>query len=320
MEKIYKDLFEKIKKESVFLETTYKNGEIKKKIISAGSFSFTKRNDDDFTLVEKLEASNRLIILGAGHISRPLYEIGKILGFEIIIFDDRPKFANKNFFPEASEVIMDNFTNLSARVTIQKSDFIAIVTRGHAHDSECLQWALSSMPCKYVGMIGSQRRTQIVKQSLIDKGFDSKRIEQVYSPIGLRIGAVTPEEIAISIFSEMVQVNRKDYNRDEQAFETFDNEVLKVLVSDNCPYEAMITVVLSEGSTPRTIGAKMLCSYDGRLVGSIGGGCVENEILEKARMLIKKGGYALCSADLRGSAEDDGMVCGGNMQVIIEKI
>ncbi|MDR2457143.1 MAG: XdhC family protein [Clostridiales Family XIII bacterium] len=322
------NIFYKVKKEIedknfVLLESLYKDGMVSRKISIPSNdqkdFSFEKFSKDNFRLVERVEKKGRMIVLGGGHIALSLIKIAKILGFSIIVFDDRPKFANNARFPEADEIIVDEFSNLYKRIKIHLNDTVVIITRGHKHDTTCLRWVLSSKSPKYTGMIGSRRRVAIVKDMLINEGFKKERLEAIYSPIGLNINALTPAEISIAILSEIIKNKRK--GKDHRLLsENFDLSVLSELSKDNSDYNAMITIVKQEGSTPRTVGAKMLLSYDGRLMGSIGGGCAEGEVISIARNLIRKNGYALKTVDMSENAEDDGMVCGGNMEVIVESL
>ncbi|MDR1532070.1 MAG: XdhC family protein [Clostridiales bacterium] len=259
----------------------------------------------------------RLIVLGGGHIALPLARFAAMTCFNVTVFDDRPAFANKDRFPEAREVICDSFAKMSERLNIEPNDYAAIITRGHRHDQDCLRQILSGPFPRYVGMIGSRGRVGLVMRQLEEEGYSKEVIAKVHSPIGLAIGAVTPEEIALAIAAELVACK----NSGSPDGETYtDEEVICYLAYGNTSNTALVTVIDVEGSTPRKAGAKMLVKEDGRLIGSIGGGCAEAEAAGLAREIIASRGVTRKVLDLSGDAEDDGMVCGGYMTVLIEAL
>ncbi|MDR1245980.1 MAG: XdhC family protein [Clostridiales Family XIII bacterium] len=293
---------------------------------TGGPLSF-RQSDGSLMLTEYYSPRPRLLVLGGGHIALALSAMGSLIDFDVVVFDDRPVFANKERFPGAYDVICDSFANVMERLKIRESDYTVIVTRGHRHDTLCLQGVLSGKLPHYIGMIGSRRRVAIVKKQLEDEGFSPEDIAKVYSPIGLRIGAVTPQEIAISILAEIVQHKRQGpawaAARNAAApwsAVTSDVDIAEWLADENNASDALITVVSTRGSTPRETGAKMAVSYEGSFVGTIGGGCAEAGVLEDARVVIRNGGYSLNTVDLTDSAEEDGMVCGGEMTILIESL
>ena len=149
-----------------------------------------------------------LYIFGAGHVSISLYKAARNAGFEVTVVDDRAAYASRERFPEASEVIADDYDRAMARLTPNEWSYIVIVTRGHRDDMRILRWAVQT-PAKYVGMIGSKRKTIAIFRELTQEGLAPELFERVYAPIGLDIGAVTPEEIAIAITAELIAVRRK---------------------------------------------------------------------------------------------------------------
>jgi xanthine dehydrogenase accessory factor len=157
--------------------------------------------------LEVVEPQPTLVIVGAGHIAVPLARLGKMLGFEVIVIDDREKFANRERFPDADQVIAADFGPTLAQLKITRSTYIVIITRGHQYDEEALMEVVDS-PAAYIGMIGSRRRVQAVRNNLADVGIDPAKLDRVYAPIGLEIGAETPEEIAVSIIAEIIAVRR----------------------------------------------------------------------------------------------------------------
>ncbi|WP_373482387.1 XdhC family protein [Acetobacterium sp.] len=281
--------------------------------------------DNQTILLEPFYAVGRLIILGGGHIAKPLAKYGADIGFKVTVVDDRPSFANEGRFPEASQVLCESFETCFDRLEVNPSDYVVIVTRGHRHDAVCLRQVLESDP-EYLGMIGSKRRVKNLMELLVGEGLDEEKLNLVYSPIGLKIGAVTPEEIAISIMAEIISKKRlsqltSEAPKKKQTNQSdFDYEVLENLANDVIEKRAIITVVSKKGSVPRGPGAKMIIWPDGRSLGSIGGGCSEAEVSLVARDLLCTGsGYLTMKVDMTGSvAEDEGMVCGGIMDVFIE--
>lgn len=149
-----------------------------------------------------------LYIFGAGHVAHSLYQTAQDAGFDVIVIDDRETYANRERFPEAQEVISEDFEQAMARLEISESAYIVIVTRGHRDDMRVLRWAVGTK-ARYVGMIGSKRKTIAIFRELRREGLPAKLFERVHAPIGLDIGAVTPEEIAISITAELIAVRRK---------------------------------------------------------------------------------------------------------------
>ena len=149
----------------------------------------------------------RLLICGAGHIAIPLARFANDVGFSVTVLDDRSDFAQPARFPDGT-TIAENFTIALRDLALGPSAYVVIITRGHEHDVDCLMEILPKETA-YVGLIGSRRRVGFVLQWLEEKGFSSKRLKSVFTPIGIPIGAESPEEIALSIVSELVCVRRK---------------------------------------------------------------------------------------------------------------
>jgi xanthine dehydrogenase accessory factor len=176
-------------------------------------------------------------------------------------------------------------------------------------------------------MIGSRRRVAIVRKKMREEGFDPELIERLHSPIGLAIGAVTPEEIVISILAEVVKERRMKFTWDDGGSASArtgesdsDMELFEWLACGDSEAGALVTVISTDGSTPREAGAKMVVKAGGDMIGTIGGGCAEAEVLRDARDIIQNGGHMFKTIDMTDSAEEDGMVCGGKMIVLIEQI
>lgn len=291
--------------------------------LERGEFFFEQGNGPNETgiLLEPFFPEAQLIILGGGHIAVPLSEFGAKAGFKVTVVDDRPVFANALRFPAAHKVICESFAKSFELLSLNKATFVVIVTRGHRYDKVCLENVLKHETA-YVGMIGSRRRVAGLKALLISEGHDPVQLEQVCTPIGLEIGAVTPEEIAISILAQVIQYKRKGdkATRKSNNWPELDLAVLSELAKADQGPRALVTVVATKGSVPRREGAKMVVWPDGRTLGSIGGGCSEGEAIRVAHDVIRDGQFRYLDIDMTGQvAEDEGMVCGGVMKVLVER-
>ncbi len=155
--------------------------------------------------LEPVVGEHRLFVFGAGHVSAQIAPIAARVGFQVVVIDDREEFADPARFPDASEVHDWQFEGLVDRLDVDEDSFLVIVTRGHTHDRDVLAQALRTR-AKYVGMIGSRRKKAAVYASLLEDGFIQNDLDRVHCPIGLEIGAETPEEIAVSIVAELIKV------------------------------------------------------------------------------------------------------------------
>lgn len=157
--------------------------------------------------IEPILAQPVCYIFGAGHVGLHLARFAAHTGFATVIVDDRPQFANRERFPEASAIHAGDFDQAFAHLDPNEFSYIVIVTRGHKDDMRVLRWAVGTR-ARYVGLIGSQRKVLKIYQVLEGEGISRERLERVHAPIGLDIGALTPEEIAVSILAEMIAVRR----------------------------------------------------------------------------------------------------------------
>ncbi len=148
-----------------------------------------------------------LYIFGAGHVSQNIYRVARIAGFDVVVVDDREAYANRERFPEAREVYAQDFERVMAQLAPNESSFLVIVTRGHRDDMRVLRWAVHT-PAHYVGMIGSRRKVISIYRELEKEGVSSEKFVNVHAPVGLDLGAITPEEIAVAVVGEMIAVRR----------------------------------------------------------------------------------------------------------------
>jgi xanthine dehydrogenase accessory factor len=161
-------------------------------------------------LFERVQSEPALVICGAGHVGAALARIGSLLGYRVTLIDDRAEFIGRELFA-AQQIELVFAANWSAAVLAAvgqgRGISVAIVTRGHSEDEQCLRAALM-VEADYVGLIGSKRRTSIVLERLRASGADEARLAKVHAPVGLDLGAVTPEEVALAIMAEVVAVRR----------------------------------------------------------------------------------------------------------------
>jgi xanthine dehydrogenase accessory factor len=157
--------------------------------------------------VEPVLPASTLYIFGAGHVAHSLYKVARIAGFDVVVTDDRETYANRERFPEARDVYAAEYEQVMAQLEPTESSYIVIVTRGHRDDMRVLRWAAGTS-ARYIGMIGSQRKTIAIYKELEKEGLPAERLARVYAPVGLDIGAITPEEIAVAIVAEMIAIRR----------------------------------------------------------------------------------------------------------------
>ena len=163
-------------------------------------------------VVEDLCDEGTVFIFGAGHVGRALAQVNGFVGFKTVVLDDRKEFADRDRFPSAEEVIvLSSFPDAFENLTIDEDSYIVIVTRGHLHDKTVLKQALGTR-AGYIGMIGSRKKRDATFDALLGEGFSREDLARVHAPIGLPIGAETPEEIAVCILGELIQV-RAERNR-----------------------------------------------------------------------------------------------------------
>jgi xanthine dehydrogenase accessory factor len=292
--------------------------ELCRQALKAGVLAWRELPGGDRILAMPCFPSPRLIVLGAGHIALPLAEFGSKLGFKVTVCDDRASFADPARFPAADRVICAYWDKCLELAALDPSCYVVIITRGHRHDVECFRRA-ASRDLPYVGMIGSRRRISGVKAHLLAEGIPREALDRLHAPIGLDIGAVTPEEIALSIIAQVVFTRRKEAG--ERGDACGDPALLAELCAERDERRALVTIVGSAGSAPRGAGAQMLVWPEGKTLGSIGGGCSEGDAILAALDVIREGGFKLLHIDLSGSlAEDEGMVCGGMIDVLVEAV
>jgi len=265
---------------------------------------------------EKVGGGQQMVICGAGHVSIALLRMARMVGFHVTVIDDRPAFCNKAREAGADEVICEPFSQALKAFDDRNEPYFVIVTRGHQYDVDCMHVILGKRH-SYIGMMGSRVRVKNLKAGLLEEGYDQALLDSVHMPIGLKIGATTPEEIAVSIIAEMIQCRRSHtedycYSSDMQKMLAHPAEEIKM---------ALATIIVKKGCGPREAGTKMVVLEDGRIIGTIGGGCAEAEAITKARYCMREGVSTLEHVDMTGrEAAENGLVCGGIMDIWIQPL
>jgi xanthine dehydrogenase accessory factor len=180
-----------------------------KRLMGVRHLSVSEMTDDAGrgveVLLEPVAAKSLLFVFGAGHVSMQIVPLAARVGFQVVVIDDREDFADPGRFPEAAEVRCIPFEGVMDRLAVDGASFVVIVTRGHMGDKTVLAQALMT-GAGYIGMIGSRQKRGLIYQALSAQGFTQQDLDRVHSPIGIEIGAETPEEIAVSIVAELIQV------------------------------------------------------------------------------------------------------------------
>jgi xanthine dehydrogenase accessory factor len=158
-----------------------------------------------------------LVICGGGHVGQAVAKAGRLLDFKVTVIDDRADFASRERLPDPEiRLIADDFISALRSLTITPATHLVIVTRGHRHDEICLREVIDH-PARYIGMIGSRRRTTTIREHLRREGVSAESLRRIHAPIGLEIGAQTPEEIALAILAEIVMIRRGGTGRSKSA-------------------------------------------------------------------------------------------------------
>jgi xanthine dehydrogenase accessory factor len=332
--------------------------------------------------------SARLFVVGAGHIALPLTRLGVLLGFDVVVLDDREEFATEARFPDAARVRRVDFADPFAADEPGPDDSVVLVTRAHRYDFDCLRRLVTREgTVRYIGMVGSRRRVRVAFRALRDAGVPAQRLSAIHAPIGLDIGAETPEEIAVAIAAELVAVRRgvdaggslRDRERVVErwglAGETTSaststststsspptgadtgraatvaapasqgvdidaapskskskstSKATSALTVDGALLDAaaagrrvvLATVVGARGSTPRGVGSRMLIDPGAGLVGTIGGGCGEGDVIAASSSVLETGRPRRVRVELTEPEDSwSPAVCGGVMDILLEPV
>ena len=197
-------------------------------------FTYITNDDKSKKIIEELKEATRnkntVYIFGAGHVSMELAKVLHYVGFDTVVWDDREEFANKERFPDSKKIICKPMDDILSEIDITDKDFVVIMTRGHSYDYLAEKQVLNSKAA-YIGVIGSSNKCKVLREKLIEDGFTEDRLNEVCAPIGLQIAAETPEEIAISIASEIILFRSRLEKRRKVAN---DNDLVKLYKDKGC--------------------------------------------------------------------------------------
>ena len=261
--------------------------------------------------VEVLDSPPELVICGAGHVALALIPMAKRLGFQVSVAEDREEFAQAAEDAGADPVYCMPFEEALGRISGGENTYFVVLTREHLYDQKCLE-AILPKEWAYVGMMGSKGRTELVRKRMAQKGFPQEKLDAVCAPIGLDIGAQTPEEIALSIMAQVIS-----YYRKSQRGGCYSKELLEAAKAEG---QILATIVAKKGSAPRGLGTKLLVSREGQ-TGTIGGGLLEAQVLTRAREMLEAGdAVRLVTLGLTPAQTQDTMACGGLVTVLLERL
>lgn len=298
------------------LEGKYKGA---KALLSAGEVVWQRGKDFRRQNVEQaglftdcLYGERELVICGAGTVALALISLAEKLEFNITVLEDRREFADAACVAGADRVICADFAKALAQVAGGENTFFVVMTREHQYDALCLQ-AIMQKKSAYVGVMGSRRRTELLRQKLLEQGISRAVVERLHAPIGLSIGAETEMEIAVSVMAEIIKAS--NYKN------SFPAKLCAAALKAEQPF-VLATIISRQGSAPRDIGTKMLIFAD-MIVASIGGGTLEARIIKRGRKMLadKEIKDVWEQVDLTGAHQEAGcMLCGGIVDVLLEYV
>lgn len=293
------------------------NEELKTQITETPQIGIYEIEGQKF-FIEHLKRQAHLVICGGGHVSQQVIELAGKVGFHVTVLEDRLYFADRAREAGADLVLCDAFEKSLQGIAGTPDTYFLVVTRGHRFDRACLEQILKK-PYAYVGMMASRGRSALLKKQMAGDGFDRKALDEMHTPVGLSIHAETPEEIAVSIVAELIQI--KNQTKKTAGYDSLLMEYLTGVKEPGQP-KVLATIIARRGSAPRSIGTKMLVLGDGRIIGTIGGGCMESEVQHQCLRLLREENEKsriVCADMTVSQAEDEGMVCGGTIDVFLEK-
>ena len=181
--------------------------EIAQKVAEVGSNESFRVADGTEVFVEGFTTPPTLVMVGGGHVGKATADLAHSLGYRVYLVDDRPEFSNEERFPYADKTIVATYDKWPDQLELNVNTFVVVATRGHRYDDMALESALRTR-ARYIGLLGSRRKTIMIYRRLIEQGVPLERIKEVYAPVGLNIGALEPGELAVSIMSEIIMVRR----------------------------------------------------------------------------------------------------------------
>jgi xanthine dehydrogenase accessory factor len=288
-----------------------------------GNFLISTNKDvqvsDKPYLSEVLSGKLELVVCGGGHVGLAVYKLGIFLGWNVSIVEDRMEYCTEQMYPEATRLV-GKYSEILSGLELSHAA-IVVATRGHKFDKSCVA-ALLPKQYKYLGMIGSKSKVSKtmellgddIKNNIIDCNIE--KLSEINSPIGLEIKAQTPEEIAVSIIAEIIKITKADKKQIQMKVNDIEN-----LSNTEKPF-VVARIIEKQGSAPREVGSFLAVLSDGTLIGTVGGGAVEALVINDCKKLLNDSNNqsAICHHDLSNeSASNLGMICGGNVKLILNK-
>ena len=277
-----------------------------------GAGDFGQVKDSAALLIEPVPAERELIICGAGHVALAVIVLAKMVDFHITVIEDRPDYAEEASRAGADTVLVEGFEQALAKIPGGDNTYFVVLTREHQYDAICLR-AILQKEFAYAGVMGSRRRTELLRQKLIAEGISAEVVARLHAPIGLDIGAETEREIAVAIVAELIKFGRRAG--------TFSKKLIAAALQAKEPF-VLATIIRRKGSAPRDVGTKMLIFAE-HIVATIGGGMIEARIIRRGRQMLagKETQDVWEQVDMRGDDAALGhMVCGGIVDVLLEYV
>ena len=277
-----------------------------------GAGDFGQVKDSAALLIEPVPAERELIICGAGHVALAVIVLAKMVDFHITVIEDRPDYAEEASRAGADTVLVEGFEQALAKIPGGDNTYFVVLTREHQYDELCLR-AILQKDFAYAGVMGSRRRTELLRQKLIAEGISAEVVARLHAPIGLDIGAETEREVAVAIVAELIKVGRRAG--------TFPKKLIVAAVQAKEPF-VLAAIIRRKGSAPRDVGTKMLI-FEEHIVATIGGGVLETRIIRRGRQMLAENETQDVweQVDMRGDDVASGhMVCGGIVEVLLEYV
>lgn len=305
MANYYKTLIELLESGDVERCTDIENK--KEGLYKDGKLLYGDEARGENALLEIIKPELHLVLFGAGHIAKAIYDIAMLSGMKITVIDERPEILNEERFPKAERILMP-YEEVFERAFPFFRPYFIILTHGHTHDKAALRYCLNRS-YSYLGMIGSRGKVAATMKDLREEGISQEKLSGVHAPIGLKIGAQSPEEIAISILAEVISEYRRDKN-----LVNISPDYLKAVSSKR---GVSVRIIEKRGSAPRAIGSEIFVTESGTF-GTIGGGAIELAAEKKARKLLKEESLFLVEEHRLSTSGDLGMICGGDVTLLYQ--
>lgn len=307
MNRLYKELLAALEKDDVERRTYVDSGI--EELYQCGKLIYKTGQGSGEYITETIKPEPELVLFGAGHVSLALYTLAMLQGMKCVVIDERVEVCNKDRFPNAT-LITDKYEDTLEKDLGFFRPYYVIFTHGHKYDNKCLRYSLRHNS-SYIGMIGSKGKVAQTFADLKKDGFTDDEISKVYSPIGLSIGAVTPEEIAISIMAEIISVFRSTKDTI-----TLAPEYLRKVEDEK---GIVVRIIEKRGSAPRAVGSEIFVTEKGDY-GTIGGGAIEKIAIEEANQMLKENTPTRIKAYNLSSKGDLGMICGGDVTLLFHRV